>query len=509
MTTLLTDRLASREHKLDASYGLICRGVTFLAFIRWILPLWSPLWLDETASWFRVRTGLMSILHRPDVFLMSTVYAAMLWAFQAVLGRSEWVLRLPSLLAMCAATYLLYRLSRRLVDREFALSAAAVYMLLHSVAFAACDARPYAFTMLAVIASTLLLVRWTGAGRIVDAIGYGLTAGLVVELHILFFVTLIAQAAYFAIRVKAGYRPGIGQVIAVCVCFGTVAALAIRDVMVLIRPGVPHSFTAAPNIKDLLAVVLPYDLLLAVIVAVLVFGTRPISFRLANMDSSSLFLIAAMALFPAILLYAASTRTAYSVFVPRYLLSASPGLALAFAVVLKSLDPPAVRAGIVAMAALVVLPNAMLSSTARIHEPYGAGDWKHALRYVEEAAKKDAAPVFIRSQYVESDAMDWRKQPLDENPLFPQLSYYRVHGVTLEPLPLTLSDAVVPDLNRYTASLVTSRGRFLLISAEGPKDLAPYLAWFGRLSCGGISRRKIAEFNGVVIYEFQWDAVKK
>lgn len=321
MTTPLTSRLASLGDKLDGSYGLICRGVIFLAFIRWILPLWSPLWLDETASWFRVRTGLISILHQPDVFLMSTVYASVLWAFQATLGRSEWVLRLPSLLAMCASTFLLYRLAVRLVDREFALSAAAVYMLLHSVAFAACDARPYAFTILAVIASTLLLVRWTGEGRMMDAIGYGLTAGLVLELHILFFVTLIAQAAYFALRVKAGFRPGIAQAIAVCVCFGAVAALAIRDVMVVIQPGVPHSFTAAPNIKDLLAVVLPYDLLLAVIVAVLVFGIRPISFRLANIDSPSTFLIAAMALFPAIFLYAASTRSAYSVFVPRYLLS--------------------------------------------------------------------------------------------------------------------------------------------------------------------------------------------
>ncbi len=440
---------------------------------------------------------------------MSTVYASVLWAFQATLGRSEWVLRLPSLLAMCASTFLLYRLAVRLVDREFALSAAAVYMLLHSVAFAACDARPYAFTILAVIASTLLLVRWTGEGRMMDAIGYGLTAGLVLELHILFFVTLIAQAAYFALRVKAGFRPGIAQAIAVCVCFGAVAALAIRDVMVVIQPGVPHSFTAAPNIKDLLAVVLPYDLLLAVIVAVLVFGIRPISFRLANIDSPSTFLIAAMALFPAIFLYAASTRSAYSVFVPRYLLSAAPGLALAFASVLKSLDPPAVRAGILAVAALVVLPNAMLSSTARIHEPYGAGDWKNALQYVEEADKKDAARVFIRSQYVESDAMDWRKQPLDENPLFPQLSYYRVHGAGWEPLPLTLSDAVAPDLNRYTASLGAGQRRFLLISADGPKDLAPYLAWFDRVSCGEISRRKLAEFNGVVIYEFQWGAEKK
>ncbi|GAC1454977.1 MAG: hypothetical protein PVSMB1_04300 [Gemmatimonadaceae bacterium] len=130
------------------------------------------------------------------------MYGAVAWAFYAVGGAREYVMRLPSLIAISLAALLIYRLARRIIDKDSALPAVAVFISSGTVAFAACDARPYALLLLFVVGSTLALVRWLETGTTRYAGAYVVTAALASYTHYLAFPILAAHAAYALARLR-------------------------------------------------------------------------------------------------------------------------------------------------------------------------------------------------------------------------------------------------------------------------------------------------------------------
>src|SRR5580698_2788556 len=129
-----------------------------LSFSVWFIAIRAPLWLDETVSFFHISAGFSQIMPRqgwPGV----PVYSYVLWLWTRVMGTSEVILRIPSILAMLGAVYLLYRAARELFNPDVAMIAAILFCLQPFVIFESIDIRPYAFGALAVTASFLALVR--------------------------------------------------------------------------------------------------------------------------------------------------------------------------------------------------------------------------------------------------------------------------------------------------------------------------------------------------------------
>src|SRR5205823_2604271 len=115
-------------------------------------------------------------------------------------------LRMPSVIAACVATLLLYRLGKRLLDREAALLAGIVFVASAGVAFHAADARPYALALAFLVASTLALVRWLDRRRTRDLIAYAVLAALTVYTHYLFAVAILAHVPYAVYRLRSRGR---------------------------------------------------------------------------------------------------------------------------------------------------------------------------------------------------------------------------------------------------------------------------------------------------------------
>src|SRR5438034_10877381 len=137
----------------------------------------TSLWLDETVTYWVVKDGdlLEAMRKTVDFPPQSLAYTPIAWVAVKVGGASEIALRLPSLAAVAFATYLLYRLAVRLLHREAGFIAA----LLFAYAFGpgnATNARQYGLAMLAVVASTLLFVRWIELGGLSHATAYVLVA---------------------------------------------------------------------------------------------------------------------------------------------------------------------------------------------------------------------------------------------------------------------------------------------------------------------------------------------
>jgi hypothetical protein len=117
----------------------------------WLLPLRRSLWVDEAGTYWTIKDGLQETVHRALRYQgQSPLYYFLTWLTLAAGERSEWTLRLPSILAAGGAAFLLYRLEVLLFDRQTGLMAVIAFVGLRRVVFAATNARPYALGLLLV-----------------------------------------------------------------------------------------------------------------------------------------------------------------------------------------------------------------------------------------------------------------------------------------------------------------------------------------------------------------------
>ncbi len=95
-------------------------AVTLLSgAVLWLRPIASSFWEDELVTWWVIDGSFREMLHRSYAFQGQTaLYYPVAWLVRQI-GDKEWVLRLPSLIAIVIAAFLLFRLATRLLDREF------------------------------------------------------------------------------------------------------------------------------------------------------------------------------------------------------------------------------------------------------------------------------------------------------------------------------------------------------------------------------------------------------
>src|SRR5690242_13579321 len=71
--------------------------IVMVAAGMWLVPLRSSLWLDETGTYWLIKDGVPSIIHRTFDFQgQSPLYYLIAWASNRLFPRSEIALRLPS-----------------------------------------------------------------------------------------------------------------------------------------------------------------------------------------------------------------------------------------------------------------------------------------------------------------------------------------------------------------------------------------------------------------------------
>ena len=173
------------------------------SFSIWFLAIRAPLWLDETLAYWQVSGGFGKVWSRSALMPSSIGYLYTLWVAKSILGNSEIALKIPSTLAMLGAVYFLFRAARELVDLEFAFLSCIFFSLEYNVIFAATDARPYAFALLATNLAIFAFVRWMKRRQMREAILFGAAAAGILYFHYLFGAILPAFAIYY---LAARYR---------------------------------------------------------------------------------------------------------------------------------------------------------------------------------------------------------------------------------------------------------------------------------------------------------------
>lgn len=487
----------SAKETLACGYYAVYAIAVVLAITIWLLPIHSPLWLDETGSYWQISDGLSHIWSRQvDSF---AAYSYILWLSTKVFGTSEFALRIPSFLAMVAAVYLLYRVANELFNRELAMIAAIVFCVNPLVKFASIDVRPYAFGLLAINAAILILLRLSHGRSNWLAALFGFSAAGIIYFHYLFATILPGLViSWFLLRNRT-VRHLWRQLGIAAVAFALALVPVVPGLLSVFRTSKTHIIEPAPKLAYLLWTLAPGWLLPAFVaigfVAFLVVASKiKVDDSRAYFEGRNFLVSLSIALIPLLILFTVSTGTRIHVFVPRYRLAAIPGLALCWAFIAGRIRPPALRLILCALLVIGSIYECFTSPNPWQHDY----TWKYALALAQKNASTDNAPVMICSEFIESnyDPMPL-KSPKDSFLLAP-LSYYKLN-VPVVPLPREFNSETMRVGSQFLQQAGQKHERFLAM-AHTPSYKT--LDWLSQVASGAYSVSKLGVYDNIEVLEF-------
>jgi uncharacterized membrane protein len=363
---------------------LICLGALLVGIATWFVAFRSPLWLDETWTYWQISGAAHELWSRNALTNDAPGYDFLLWGWAKLFGTSEWVLRLPSVFAMAAALVVFYRAGRIFLNRQTALVATLLLAVHPVVVFAAIDVRPYAFEALASTVTYYLLFRYRNSNSVWSAASFGCAASFMVGFHyfsaaivpaILVCIVMLHEGSTKALRKKLGVA---------CLTFLVPVSALLPNLLRIFHTRTSHIYQTRPTVLRLFfALIAPESLFAFVVMLITLLAGNRLPDDRSDSFPATKWITAALLLgvLPILFFFAISTLTPIHIFVPRYYLAALPGCALASALLIQKVFEPT-RQALFCISLAVVSALFSLTPTARHHEY----TWKYAL------AAADATP---------------------------------------------------------------------------------------------------------------------
>src|SRR5580658_2702790 len=431
-----------------------------LCIIRlWVIPMGSSFWVDEMATSFVVNHGADDPTLRVAPQVPMSIYYALPRAAGKLFGFSEAAYRLPSLLAMIAALWLIGRIAARLIHPDAGWFTVFACLALRGFNDQAADARPYALGTCVLCVSVWLLIRWLDSNRWLDAILFAGCASLLWRVHLVFWPFYAMFAAYAIVRLArrdtevTWLRAG-----AAFALLGVLLAPVAGGAAGLFRNAGAHVVSPLPGMTDL-ADSLKLGLLATCSVgaAILSRWRRWPAGKLPPW--SPLALIAGWWLCAPLGLFAFSWLTGNVTFVQRYLYLGLPGAALAATTAAALFVPPQHwRTLSLALGAGVLLA---LGQWSELWPPHQHSNWRGAALALNAQALAADTPVICPSPFIEAKPPVWRPDYPTDSFLYSHLLPYRVAGKEY-PFPFERSVEAELEARQLTQEILPAAGRFAI-----------------------------------------------
>lgn len=489
---------APAQEKAVSTVDKLVYPVALLASLSiWLLALGAPLWLDETLAYWQVSGGFAKVWSRSALMPSSIGYLYTLWAAKSILGSSEIALKIPSLFALLAAVYFLFRTARQLFGEEIAFLAAIFFAIQYNVVFAATDARPYAFALLATTLAIFAFVRWMSQRQMRQAILFGAAAAGILYFHYLFGAILPAFAIYYLVVRSCSIKEDLRQLAAVLVTFVLlVIPLGVR-VLSLYHTRETHVVQPLHHpVLLALNTLAPMQLLIGFVAASVV-GAILRKIRIPGPDSGpTVLLVALLGLVPAAVLCGIEAVTPIHLIQQRYFLIVAPGSALIWAWLTSCIDSRIVRQIFcIALVATTVF-EAYLSPDSRHHEI----NFKEAHAFVNASVGPGDGPVLVFSAFIESDYEPLPTTPNSENAMLSQIDYYPLNQPWIF-LPINLNDKTKQIASAAALTAAQRHQRFLAVV---PPSSYPSLDWLVDYTRGTFTPQTLGVFaREIVVAEFR------
>ena len=494
-----------------AMYALLA-----IAMIRfWLMPLPSSFWGDEAGTFWTVKDGLRSMLERMQVWPnTSPLFGIISWAAYKIGGAHEYALRLPSVVAIAIAAWLLYRLAGRLLDSASVLPTIAVFICLQPVVVAATEVRPYALVLALAIGATLALVRWLDTGFDRYAATYVLLCALILYAHPLTFPLILAHGVYAVLRLREGVPVGGKQLFGAALAIGILMLPQLPILLGYGRGAGSHIYLNRPYLIGFAETMVPNVLIIGAGLGLFIAwrlgsvsreGPLRLSSSLEPIPMSTQVLLFALLMVPAGLFFAISVFTPIKTFLLRYIIVSNIGLALLTGAGIGRLQPAWARH--VVTSCILLFSLAAYGAVGRLWPLHHNQDWRGALALVQNVAGPTKMPVVFQSPFVESKAL---VQGVGDDPpeflLAPIVMYpVQTHVIAV---PLSFSQRTAAYMNTNVIPQLEKAHRFVLVSVGGawvgPEGSEhPYVNWLlGRLP--NFQARSLGNFGeslNVTLYE--------
>ena len=474
--------------------------LTALCIVRlWVMPLRSSFWVDEMATAFVVNHGANDSTLRVAPQVPMSIYYALPQAAEKLFGSSEVVDRLPSLLAMTLALWLIWRIAAELIDPDAGWFAVFACMALRGFNYQAADARPYALGTCVLCLSAWLLIRWMDSNRWLDAILFAACASLLWRVHLVFWPFYAMFAAYAIVRLarrdtevtwlRAGAAFALLGVLLVPVAGGAAG---------LLRNAGAHVVSTLPGATDL-ADSLKLGLLATCSVGAAILS-RWRRWPAGKLPAwSPLALIAAWWLCAPLGLFAFSWLTGNVTFVQRYLYLGLPGAALTATAMAAMFIPRQYwRTLSLALGAGVLL---VLGQWNQLWPPHQNSNWRGAALALNAQALAIDTPVICPSPFIEAKPPVWRPDYPTDSFLYSHLLPYRVAGKEY-PFPFERSVEAELEARQLTQEILPAAGRFAIYGPE--KSVLHWRDWFrAQPELAAWRNRRLGSFGDVEAIVFE------
>jgi hypothetical protein len=494
-TTLVTD--------VEPRTSLLVRllyPVSLLASLSlWFLAIRAPLWLDETLAYWQVSGGFAKVWSRSALMPSSIGYLYTLWFAKSILGSHEIALKIPSTLAMLGAVYFLFRSACELFDQETAFLTSIFFALTYNVVFAATDARPYAFALLASNIAIFTFIRWMAQRQMRQAILFGAAAAGILYFHYLFGALLPVFAIYYLAARGRSIKADLRQLAAALTSFCLFSLPLMYRVASLYHTREMHVVQKFKHpVLLTLNTLAPLQLLIGFVITVLVAALLR-KIKLPGRESYPAILLGPLlALVPVGVFFVVSAATPVHLVVPRYLTVIAPGSALAWALLTKQIDSGLLRRIFCVGLVGITVSESCISPISRKHEL----NFKQAHAFVNAnvGRDKDKVPVLVCSAFIESDFEPMPTDRSSENALLSQIDYYPVDAPVVL-LPIDLNEETVRIASRTVLAAAEKGQRFLLVAPPSSYQTAN---WLANYSGGAFTAHILAEFDKeIMVIEFR------
>lgn len=336
-------------------YGLLlCISVYYL----WLIHLNDSFWLDELLTYWVIENDLSSVFERAIAnHGQSPLYYVLLWLFAGCFGTAEWVLRLPSIILMCIAVVLLYKLGKEFLGEEPAIYACLIFVSLGGPIFAAIYARPYALPLACAMGALLNAVRWGETDKSSKSSAFIFFSVFAIYGHILMCSVVGLALLYFSLSPK---KPSNGKLCVAVIIIILFCTPLIAQAISLLGRRSELVFQPSPDLRIFFATILDPILLLSVMLACLfVFMFKNYSFRpylsISFERSYIVYFLILWAFLPILLAALVSWTTNVTLFQSRYLLIAAPGNALLWGYLMSCITPRSSRGAVMTLTTLLSL----------------------------------------------------------------------------------------------------------------------------------------------------------
>lgn len=465
----------------------------------WMMPLPSSFWVDEMVSAFVIHYGAAhpSLTVAPQV--TETVYYWLPAAAERLFGFSEIVYRVPSLLLLGAALWLIAKLAARLIHPQAGWFAAFACLTLKGFNYEAADARPYALGTCVAAAGLWFLVSWLDSARWRDGVLFAVFAALLWWVHLVFWPFYLVFGLYLIWRLAARETSVTWiQALTVMALLGAGLAPVLMGALRLFREAKEHVIVDLPTLRDLRGT---FKFLLLFVCGGAAFLLSRV-FRWKRQGPlpswSGTALVLGWWVVHPLALFAFSRLTGDSVFVGRYLSLALPGAALAATLAAAYFIPQ--RQWKPLSAALAV---GVLIFFGQWRQPWPAhhnSDWREAVHKINEWSLGADTPVICPSPFIEARPPVWRPDYPLPGFLYSYLPVYKISGK-----PYLLPFQRSPEAEVYAAQLtrdtLAAKPRFMIYG--GDRNVWMWRKWFAsRPELRGWNNRLLGPFGDVEVAIF-------